>query len=441
MPDDRLKRKLFGQKVGVEELMEIISLWNLRPAAMKRLEKIIRKDFRKTPHLFRYYVPAGFPDKVREFEELFAKKAGVPFALAVNSCTSALLASLAACGVGPGDEVIVPAYTFFISASIIVTARAIPVLAEIDETLTLDPADLEKKITRRAKAIIAVHMIGRPCRMDAIMRIAKKHKLKVIEDTAQACGGSYKGKFLGSFGDCGCFSFDPFKILTCGEGGVITLKDEWLYTRCQSYQDSSACWRPDRYAKERKPGEIFCGENYRQSQVHAAIGIAQLRKLDMIIRSLRENRDRIIAGIRKSGKFRIVPSADPKGEAGTSIVLMFNNAKEAEKAGSALAGAGISSGRLYSPRLRDWHTYPYWEHIIGKKTITKEGCPFTCSFYKGKLPRYSADMCPRTSDILGRSVAIWVSPAFGAQDCRQIAEAINTVESCPKGIPSGNVKS
>ena len=185
----------------------------------------------------------------------------------------------------------------------------------------------------------------------------------------------------------------------------------------------------------------FTRENYRQSQVHAAIGIAQLRKLDMIIRSLRENRDRIIAGIRKSGKFRIVPSADPKGEAGTSIVLMFNNAKEAEKAGSALAGAGISSGRLYSPRLRDWHTYPYWEHIIGKKTITKEGCPFTCSFYKGKLPRYSADMCPRTSDILGRSVAIWVSPAFGAQDCRQIAEAINTVESCPKGIPSGNVKS
>ena len=141
-----------------------------------------------------------------------------------------------------------------------------------------------------------------------------------------------------------------------------------------------------------------------------------------------EDRDRIIAGIRKSGKFRIVPSADPKGEAGTSIVLMFNSAKEAEKSGSALVGAGVSSGRLYSPDRRDWHTYPYWEHIIGKKTITKEGCPFTCSFYKGKLPKYSSDMCPRTTDILGRSVAIHVSPAMGAQDCKRVSDAINKVE-------------
>jgi len=418
-------KKLLSQKIGVEELLEIIRLWNLSAGAMRRLERIIRRDFRTGPHLFRYYVPEGLPDKVEEFERLFAKKMAIPYALAVNSCTSALIASLVACEVGPGDEVIIPAYTFFASVSAVVIAKAIPVIAEIDHTLTIDPEDIERKITKQTKAILPVHMIGRPCRMDEIMKIAKRYKLRVIEDVAQACGATYKGKYLGTFGDCGCFSLDFYKIITSGEGGVITTKDEWLYTRCQSYHDTAACWRPNRFARERKPGELFCGENYRMSQVHAAIGLAQLRKLDLIIKSLRENKNRIVQNIKKSKKFSVSISADPEGEAGTNIVLTFNDIPAAKSFSETLTKEGISSGTMYSSRFRDWHIYSYWEHLIDRKTPTKEGCPYTCSFYKGKLPEYSADMCPRTTEILARSVIIGVSPVYNARECRRIADIIN----------------
>jgi len=152
-------------------------------------------------YLFRYYGPEEFPSRVKMLEEEFAQKIETKHALAVNSCTSALITSLIAVGVGPGDEVIIPGYTFFASCAAVIAAKAIPVIAEIDESLTLDPEDLKKKITSQTKAIIPVHMRGAPCQMDKIMKIAKAHDLKVVEDTAQACGGSFEEKHLGSFGD------------------------------------------------------------------------------------------------------------------------------------------------------------------------------------------------------------------------------------------------
>ena len=150
-------------------------------------------------YLFRYYGPEEFSSRVKLLEEEFAKKMGVKYALAVNSCTSALIASLIAVGVGPGDEVIIPGYTFFASCAAIIAAKAIPVIAEVDDSLTLDPEDFKRKITPRTKAVIPVHMRGVPCDMDKIMKIAKNHNLKVIEDTAQACGVTYKEKYLGTF--------------------------------------------------------------------------------------------------------------------------------------------------------------------------------------------------------------------------------------------------
>ena len=182
-------------------------------------------------YLFRYYGPEGVESKVRKFEEHFKAKMGAKHCLATSSCTGALLSALTACGIGPGDECIVTGYTFFASCAAIVCAKAIPVIAEVDETLTIDPADIEKKITPATKGIVCVHMRGVPCDMDAIMAIAKKHDLRVIEDCAQACGATYKGKFVGTFGDCGCFSFQYHKTITAGEGGALLTNDDRLYAR------------------------------------------------------------------------------------------------------------------------------------------------------------------------------------------------------------------
>src|SRR5450759_4087045 len=165
---------------------------------------------------------------------------GAKHCLAMNSCTSALISALVAVGVGPGDEVIVNSYTFFASCAAIVAAKAVPVICEIDDSLTMDPNDLERKITEHTKAVIAVHMRGAPCDMDRITAICRKHDVRLIEDCAQACGGSYKGKPLGTFGDIGCFSFQYHKIITAGEGGACITNDDRLYDRLMGYHDTDA---------------------------------------------------------------------------------------------------------------------------------------------------------------------------------------------------------
>ncbi len=270
----------------------------------KLVNEVIDKKY-----LFRYYGPEEHPSMVAQFEEEFKNKVGSKYALAVNSCTSALISALVACGVGPGDEVIVNGYTFFASCASIVAAKAIPVIAEIDETLTIDPDDIEKKITSQTKAIIVVHMRGVPCDMDRIMDIAKKNNLKVIEDAAQAMGGTYKGRYLGTIGDCGCYSFQYHKIITAGEGGMVVTNDERLYDRCMGYHDTAACWRPERFAEQRYEGELFIGQNYRMSELTGAVMRAQLGKLDSILSLMRRNQKRIIEGIKSAKSIKVIISS------------------------------------------------------------------------------------------------------------------------------------
>ena len=178
-----------------------------------------------------------FPAKVRRFEEAVAERAGVKHALAVNAGTSGLYLALTGLGVGPGDEVIVPGFTFVATMSSVVYARARPVLAEIDETFNLDPADVEARITPRTKAIIAVHMLGNAARITELKSIADRHGLALIEDTAQAFGASFEGKWLGSFGHAGVFSFNEYKTITCGDGGMLITDDTDLYRRAFAMHD------------------------------------------------------------------------------------------------------------------------------------------------------------------------------------------------------------
>ncbi len=397
-----------GLEIGEEEKKEV-------------LEVLERK------YLFRYYGPKEFPSKVNQFEEEFAKRIKVKHVLAVNSCTSALICSLVACGVGPGCEVIVPAYTFFATCASVIAAKAIPIIAEVDKSLTLDPDDFERKITPRTKAVIPVHMRGFPCKMDKIMEIARKHNIKVIEDVAQSCGGSFHGKPLGSFGDCNAFSFQYHKIITAGEGGAVATDDDLLFDRAQEQHDTAACWRPNRFALPRYPGEVFPGENYRMSELHGAVLLAQLKKLDGLIARMREHNRRIREGIRDIKGIEFRENPDPEGDTGISLIFYLPDKEITKKFIEALRAEGIEAGGIYDKGIPDWHIYVHWKHIMDKVTATPEGCPYTCPYYKGPEPKYTEDMCPKTLDYLSRAVHIDIPPQLTFEDDDMIVEGIRKV--------------
>lgn len=397
-----------GMEIGEEEKQQV-------------LEVLDRK------YLFRYYGPEQYPSKVCELETQFAAKVGAKYALAVNSCTSALITALVACGVGPGDEVIVSGYTFFASCAAIVAAKAIPVIAEVDETLTIDVDDIERKITPATKAILPVHMRGVPCDMDRIMALARKHNLKVIEDVAQAMGGTYKGKSLGTFGDCGCYSFQYHKIITAGEGGMVVTNDERLYDRCMGYHDTAACWRPDRFAGQRYEGELFCGVNYRMSELTGAVMLAQLGKLDALVGGMRRNQQRIIEQIQDIPGIRLRPLNDPDGDVGVCLMFYLDDAQKVQPFTEALQAEGVPAAGVFNSGIPDWHIYAHWKHVIEKKTPTPEGCPWSCPYHQGEPVEYSVDMNPKTLDTLSRVIHLDIPPQMSLEDCDMIAHGIRKV--------------
>ena len=231
---------------------------------------------------------ASFPAKVRRFEETVAELAGTGYALAVNSGTSALFLALVGLGIGPGDEVIVPGFTYVATISSVVYARARPVLAEVDETFDLDPADVEARITPRTRAIIAVHMLGNPARIAELRAVADRHGLALIEDCAQAFGATYGGRWVGSHGSVGTYSFNEFKTITCGDGGMLVTDDEALYRRAFAMHDQG-------HSPNRRGVEVgnrpFLGLNFRMTELEGAVLLAQVRRIDRIRDHLRANRD------------------------------------------------------------------------------------------------------------------------------------------------------
>lgn len=421
-----LKTKQAKDKVGLDEFMALAELWGYSKQARDKIKAVVAEDEGgHNPQLTRYYKKGKvFAD---ELEKAAREVFGVKHALGVNSGTSALNAAYVACGVGPGDEVIIPAHTFFATAAAVVTTKAIPVIADIDDTLTIDPDDIERKITKQTKAIVPVNMAGNTCDYDRIMKLAKKHKLYVIEDNAQACGGSYKGRMLGTVGHMGCFSLSSYKISGAGEAGLVITDDEWLHTRAQNQHDTAACWRPDRYAKERKPGELFCGQNYRMSELEAAVNIEQVQKTAQQAKRFNANARRILENLDAFPRIAPRRSNDPEGDLGYRIVLFAQDPQHASQVIQALKAEGVPAGGRGDKQSRDWHIYNYWEHILEQKTATPEGCPFTCPYHEGPLPEYAPDMCPNALDLVVRAVTVSVNQWWTADACRQVAKAINKV--------------
>jgi 8-amino-3,8-dideoxy-alpha-D-manno-octulosonate transaminase len=415
----------FPTKIGADELVEILDMWEFSPENAAKIKQIIEGEGNiKGPHLFRYYNPR--PSKVAAAEKAMIDLVGTKYCLAVNSCTSALVAGYRALGIGAGDEVIVPGYTFFATSATVASANAIPVIVDVDETLCMDPEAIEKAITKRTKAIVPVHMRGAPAQMDAIMDIADRKGIPVIEDVAQAGGGAFGGRRLGSIGTIGCFSFDYYKVIVSGEGGFVTTDDEWLYTRAQSWHDCAACWRPDRFARERKEGELFCGENYRMSELEGAVALAQIRKADRMIAGYRRAKKLIKEAIEKLNGMSFRRLTDESGDTGICLVIFLPDADTTRRALEAIQAEGIPAGGIYDSKVRDWHVYYYWEHILNKKSVAPDRLPWS-AVPESELPKYSQDMCPRTLDLLSRAILVDINYNYSDSDCAAIANGINKV--------------
>ena len=354
-------------------------------------------DVMETGYLSRYGEEddPAFKQKVVTFEKEFAEFVGVDYCVALSSGTGALITSLAALGIGPGDEVIVPGYTFIASISSIIHAKAIPVLAEVDESLNIDPEDISKKITKRTKAIMPVHMLGNPCDMDKIMEIAKEHKLNVIEDCCQAAGASYKGKKVGSIGDIGAFSLNIYKTITAGDGGMVVTSDRDLYERAFGFHDQGH--KPKRMGLEIGNRSII-GMNLRINELTGAVALAQVRKLEKIVKILRERKRKLKEAISEIDNIGFRKIND-EGECGTLLTLLFKDKEKADKFADKIGTKTLA----YS----GWHVYNNMEHILNKKTVTEYRCPFVCEKY-GKKIEYRAHMLPQTDDIIERAVNISV---------------------------------
>lgn len=376
----------------------------------------------RAKRLFRFYGPGDSPSKVAELEAAFAEFMGVRHAVAVTSGTAALTCGLHAIGVGPGDEVIIPAYTWIASAAAVISAGAIPVLAEVDETLLLDPVDAESRITPYTKAIMPVHMRGAPCRMDEIVALAGKHNLLLIEDTAQADGASYKGKRLGTFANVGCFSLQFNKIITSGEGGMVVTNDEEVWTRALMYHDVIAPLRNDVPAEQ-----LLVGTNYRMPELLGAVGLVQLRRLDGLLYAMRERKRMLKMGMsdvaaQKGIAFREEVDAD--GDAAVALIFYVESPDVAGTVVEALRAENIGASRLYEPESRDYHVYAHWTPILEQRTWTPDGGPWR----NARRPiAYSVDMCPRTLDLLGRAVHLDVSPLLTNEDVEETIEGLNRV--------------
>lgn len=368
---------------------------------------------------FRWYGPRK-PGKVLQFEKEFAVRMQARFALGVTSGTAALQCAMAALEIGPGDEVILPAWTWHSCFNAIVLAGALPVCAEIDSSFNIDPAAIEQHITPQTKAILAVHLQGNPCRMDRILAIAKQHRLRVVEDCAQSVGASFQGRPVGSLGDIGIYSLQINKSITAGEGGALVMNDPALFERAARFHDLGGFRAPHQEVAGAARLEWLFGANYRMNEFTGGILLAQLRKLDRIVAAVRANARLVYEGLRDlpGVQFRQLP--DPAGELGAGVFLDFGTKARCDRFLAAMkaenVGASKPGGSVVLPTL---------PHIIAKKTLHPNWPSFQSA--RGKAIRYGAETCPKTIDILQRFGGVLIDPKYTRQDVDDIVGAIRKV--------------
>ncbi|MDP9335381.1 MAG: aminotransferase class I/II-fold pyridoxal phosphate-dependent enzyme [Actinomycetota bacterium] len=371
--------------------------------------------------LFRYKggLAAG---AVAEFERAACALLGCRYAVAVANGTAALRCALAALGVGCGDEVIVPAFTFVATVNAVVAAGAVPVFAEIDDTLGLDPGDLEAQITDRTAAIVAVHLENVPCDLDAVCAVAERRGVALIEDAAQSFGATYHGRAVGTFGALGTFSLQQEKNITAGEGGLVVTDDETRYLRAARFQDQGGQFVTS-YASARgdELTEPFTGENLRMGEFAGAVAGVQLARLGGILASLRANKARIVEAVGGIDGLTRRRRPDPDGDGSSSVTWFLPDATLAKRFAAALRAEGIPCAQMYNGR-------PVYLNaaVLARRTASGKGGPWACAEHPTDRS-YGPGLCPRTEALVARSVIVPIGVAYRARDCADVARAVRKV--------------
>jgi 8-amino-3,8-dideoxy-alpha-D-manno-octulosonate transaminase len=369
--------------------------------------------------LFRYYGP-NLLRKVEAFEHGLQNLVGAKYAIGVSSGTAALQCGLVGLRVEAGDEVIVPAVTFIATVGVVVNARAVPVFAEVDDSLNIDPRSIEENITEKTKAIIPVHLSNVPCDMGGIMAVARSHGLRVLEDAAQAIGVRYRGQYVGTIGDAGAFSLQLDKNITSGEGGAIVTNDWDVYDRAVRYQDQGGQFTTSKgEIRDHTSGEPFIGVNLRMNEIAGAIAEIQLGRLPGMISEMRARAHSIRRRLSDLPvEWRRIP--DEEGEGG-NLTMFFETAEKAGEFAEALRAEGIPAGRVYGGR-------PVYANpaVLAQRTPWERGAPFASTEFPSDR-RYYMGLCPRSEDLLARSMSIGLGPQLEDEDEHDIVQAVRKV--------------
>ncbi len=373
-------------------------------------------DVLETGVLFRY----GFEGarnghfKAQEFEKKLCDLTNSKYSHLCSSGTAALCTAMAACGIGAGDEVIIPPFTFVATFEAIINAGAIPVFGEIDESLCLNPDRLEDVITAKTKAIVPVHMCGSMARITEIKEVCDKKGLILLEDACQSLGASFQGQALGTFGLAGCFSFDAVKTVTCGEGGGVITNSRDVYEKADQFADHGHdhLGGADRGADDHP----IIGTNYRISELNAAVGLAQLNKLDQIVETQRKNKYALkdaMADIPEV-QFRYIPDAN--GDSATFLSFFLPTEDRAKQVAKNLAENGVGSPYWYD---NNWHYYKKWHHLKSLKRSAKLAIELA-----DNLPDYKNMVMEESDNIMKRTISMQIMLSWTPEDIENRIQAI-----------------
>lgn len=374
-------------------------------------------DVLETGIFFRYNHEAQRKDiwKARDFENEVKKITGAKYAHAVSSGSTAVSCALAAAGVGAGDEVIVPPFTYIASVEAVLFCGALPVFAEIDETLCLSPEGIKAAITPKTKAVLLVHMCGGMARIDEIMAICEEHKLTLVEDAGQAFGASYKGTSVGLFGKTGSYSFDFFKIATAGEGGIFVTNDEQCYKFADSYSDHGHDHIGTNRGMENHP---ILGFNYRISELHAAIGVAQTRKVPFIREQNRKHKKFLMDKLGKISGVEFSTLVDPAGDSATFLNILLPDTDSAKRVVEEFNKNGVGGFNYWYVNM--YHFINQWNHLKELKAAAK--LPI---HHFGTPQDYLNLNLPKSQEVIGRLISFGIRVTWTEEDLKNLSDKIS----------------
>jgi 8-amino-3,8-dideoxy-alpha-D-manno-octulosonate transaminase len=331
--------------------------------------------------------------------------------------------------VGPGTEVILPALGFCATGLAVMQAGGVPVFCDVDESLQMDPRKIEALITPRTVAVAPTHHWGNVCDMEAILRTARPHNLKVVEDCAQTPGGKYRGRYVGAWGDAGCFSISSYKIIGGGEGGLVVTGDERTFDRIRQCAEAGGLWRPNRFAPPRYPGELFSGTNYRMSELEAAMDVIQLGKLDAICGRFRSVSRRVRSQLRTFREIAPQKINDAEGYLGYQLRFFPASHSLSRKIADALQAEGLSASTRGPQAGPDWHLSKYMFPIILRTGHVTGGAVTEDPRYLARAgaAEYRPENCPVSVDLYAREVTVQLDQWYDKADCDRVACALNKV--------------